>query len=72
MITIMKLLSYPIFRRDDWILRVSILGSESILVTMFNELTTETIVRSFTDELHANLYIEYAIHKHLLKDEPNE
>jgi hypothetical protein len=72
MITIMKLLSYPIFRRDDWILRVSILGSESILVTMFNELTTETIVRSFTDELQANLYIEYAIHKHLLKDEPNE
>jgi hypothetical protein len=64
----MKLLSYPAFRRGEWVLSVSILGTENILVTMFNEATTETIVRAFTDELNANLYIEYTLHKHLTKD----
>ena len=36
---------------------------------MYNEATFESIVRSYTDELDANLYIEYILHKHLLKDE---
>lgn len=68
----MKLLSFPTFKRDDWILRVSVLGNDTILVVMFHEITTETVVRVFKDELDANLYIEYMCHKHLLKDEPNE
>ena len=68
----MKLLSYPTFQRDDWVLRVSVFGTDNILVTMFNTKTTETVVRSFVDELYANLYIEYTLSKHLSKDIPNE
>lgn len=65
----MKLLSFDTIHRDDWQLRVSVLGTENILVCLYNEVTYETVVQSFTDELHANLYIEYIIHKDLLKDE---
>lgn len=68
----MKILSFDTLQRGDWLVRVSVLGMENILVCMHNELTLETIVRSYTNELDANLYIEYIIHKHLLKDEFDE
>lgn len=69
----MKLLSFPtIERENNWLLRASVLGNDTILVVMFNERTTETLVRCFINELDANLYIEYICHKHLLKDESNE
>jgi hypothetical protein len=68
----MKLLSFDTLQRGDWLVRVSVLGMENILVCLHNEQTFETIIRSYTDELDANLYIEYIIHKHLLKDEFDE
>jgi hypothetical protein len=68
----MKILSFDTLQRGDWLVRVSVLGMENILVCLHNEQTFETIVRSYTNELDANLYIEYIIHKHLLKDEFDE
>lgn len=69
----MKLLSYPTILRDDWRIRVSLLSETgNILVVMYNIRNTETIVRSFLDEIYANLYIEYIMSKHLIKDQPNE
>ncbi len=68
----MKILSFDTLQRGDWLVRVSVLGMENILVCLHNEQTFETIIRSYTNELDANLYIEYIIHKHLLKDEFDE
>jgi hypothetical protein len=68
----MKILSFDTLQRGDWLVRVSVLGMENILVCLHNEQTFETIIRSYTNELDANLYIEYTIHKHLLKDEFDE
>lgn len=72
LITNMRILSFDTIKRDYWLLKVSILGTENILVSMFNEATFETIVRSFKNDLDANLYIEYVLHKHMLKDEFDE
>jgi len=68
----MKLLSFDAIRRDNWLLRASILGSENILIVLYNEVTFETEIRSFTNEILANMFIEYTITKHLLKDEYDE
>ncbi len=68
----MKILSFDTIQRGGWLIRVSVLGMENILMCLHNEDTSETIVRSYTDELDANLYIEYIVHKHLLKDEHDE
>ena len=35
---------------------------------MHNEQTFETLIRAFADELNANLFIEYVMFKHLLKE----
>ena len=68
----MKLLSFDTFQRGDWLVRVSVLGTENILACLYNQATYETVVRSFTDELNANLYIEYVIHRDIFKDEYDE
>tara|TARA_B110000503_G_scaffold143605_1_gene246225 strand:- start:8563 stop:8787 length:225 start_codon:yes stop_codon:yes gene_type:complete len=66
--SIMKLLSFETLRRGDWMLRVSVLGTDNVLVCMHNEQTFETLIRAFADELNANLFIEYVMFKHLLKE----
>lgn len=68
----MRILSFETLQRGNWLVRVSVLGTENILVCMYNEATLESVVRSYTNELDANLYIEYILHKHLLKDEFDE
>jgi|AntAceMinimDraft_13_1070369.scaffolds.fasta_scaffold06458_2 hypothetical protein len=64
----MKLLSMDTVIRGNWKIRASIVQNEQILICMFNTWTFETVVRAFTDELNANLMIEYILHKNLLKD----
>jgi hypothetical protein len=68
----MKLLSMDTVIRGNWKIRASIVQNEQILICMFNTCTFETVVRAFTDELNANLMIEYILHKNLLKDGYNE
>lgn len=69
----MKLLSYDTLQRENnWLLRVSILESRTILVVMFNQKSHETLVRVFVDELDANLFIEYVCGKHLLEGDLND
>ena len=68
----MKLLSLEPIVRGEWVINGSILGREQILICMFNTYTFETYVKAFTDEMDANLTIEYILNRHLLKDELND
>jgi hypothetical protein len=68
----MKIVSFNTIRRGDWLLRVSVLGTEAILVVAFNAITFETHVRSYRDEMDAHLFMKYLVLKHLIKDDSNE
>lgn len=67
----MKFISYQTLRRGSWLVRVSIMGTENILIVAHNEVTLETLVRSYSDEMDAHIFLEYIAHKHMIKDDGN-
>jgi hypothetical protein len=48
--------------RDDWLIQAS-LYNDTILVSMFNEVTFNFYMQYLHNEYEANLFIEYVIEK---------
>jgi hypothetical protein len=48
--------------RDDWLIQAS-LYNDTILISMFNEVTFNFYMQYLRNEYEANLFIEYVIEK---------
>lgn len=68
----MQLRSYNTINRGDWCIKASILGTENILIFMFNTFTMEAMCKGFSSDIEANLFVEYMLNKNVKEDENNE
>lgn len=56
-----NMVTYIPVRRKDWVTKVSIMNSSSILIVGYNVRTTESVIKHFVDIETATSYLDFLV-----------